>query len=148
MITTEKAEIAKNVINILAENNCTVSEALEILDYAMKQIPQGAIVKSTKMQEIKLLITGMTKGAVIIATENGMVIEQRDIVVDPGQILDLDTIVKEVMLISERHNIKTVLFDHWYSIQLVQMMEKAGLKVERSGPVYPDGRPILHSKTL
>jgi uncharacterized protein YabE (DUF348 family) len=148
VINERNSKIIKEIINILAENNCTVSEAIEILDYITQQIPQGATVKRAKIREIKLLITGRTKGAVIMATENDMIIEQKDIVVEAGQILDLDTVVREVMLISEKYSIKTVLFDYWYSMQLVLMLENAGLTVKRSGPVYPDGRPILHSKTL
>ena len=46
--TEKNMKMAKEVIDILAENNCTVSEALEILDYVTRQIPQGSLVKSTK----------------------------------------------------------------------------------------------------
>jgi hypothetical protein len=46
--TEKNMKIAREVIDILAENNCTVSESLKILDYVTRQIPQGATVKSTK----------------------------------------------------------------------------------------------------
>lgn len=103
-------------------------------------------INSTR--EIKLLITGMTRGAIIMATENDMIIEQKNIYMEPGKILDFDILVVEVVAMSEKHNIKTVLFDYWHSEQLVLQMEKEGLTVKRAEPTYQDGRPILHSKTL
>ena len=50
MEATEKnMKIAKNVIDILAENGATISEAQEILQYVGREIVRGSFVRSTKV---------------------------------------------------------------------------------------------------